>query len=89
MKERLAGREWAPRVIENLPMASYAVKTVPLDSYLSQRNIERVDFIKMDIEGAEASAMGGMERTVGRSAALVDDNGIQSRGVEDIRRGPS
>lgn len=70
MKERLAGRELAPRVIENLPMVSYVVKTVSLDSYLSQRNIERVDFIKMDIEGAEASAIRGMERIVGRSGPL-------------------
>ena len=69
-KERLAGRELAPRVIENLPMVSYVVKTVPLDSYLSRRNIERVDFIKMDIEGAEATAIRGMERTVGRSGPL-------------------
>jgi FkbM family methyltransferase len=70
MKERLAGRELAPRVMENLPMLSYVVKTVPLDSYLCQRNSERVDFIKMDIEGAEASAVRGMERTVGRSGPL-------------------
>jgi FkbM family methyltransferase len=70
MRDLRAWRRLAPGVIEDPPKVSYAVKTVSLDSYLSRRNIGRVDFIKMDIEGAEAAAVRGMERTVRRSGPL-------------------
>lgn len=36
------------------------VETVTLDSFCSENNISKVDFIKVDIEGAEIMAIGGM-----------------------------
>lgn len=35
------------------------IKTITLDSYLSDKNIERIDFIKIDIEGSELKFLEG------------------------------
>ena len=40
---------------------SYPIQLMTLDSFVSSRNIQKVDFIKMDIQGAEGFAMKGME----------------------------
>lgn len=39
---------------------------VALDDYAEQRNIQRIDFIKMDIEGAEHAALLGMQKIINR-----------------------
>jgi FkbM family methyltransferase len=40
------------------------VGTITLDDYVVQNNLTRVDFIKMDIEGAELAALTGARRTI-------------------------
>ena len=40
------------------------VETQTLDDFVSANSVERVDFIKMDIEGAEQEALIGAERTI-------------------------
>jgi len=45
------------------------VPTVRLDDYLEEHGIDQVDFIKMDIEGAELLALRGAERLLSRDAA--------------------
>ena len=40
--------------------APFAVQTVSLDHYLDDRGVDRVDVMKMDIEGAEVQAFEGM-----------------------------
>ncbi len=45
------------------------VKTVTLDDYMGQMRVERVDFIKMDIEGAELLALRGAERLLSQRDA--------------------
>ena len=40
------------------------VETQTLDDFLSANSVERIDFIKMDIEGAEPEALIGAERTI-------------------------
>jgi FkbM family methyltransferase len=40
------------------------VETQTLDDFLSSNSVERIDFIKMDIEGAELEALIGAERTI-------------------------
>jgi len=40
------------------------VRTVAIDDFVTERGLERVDFIKMDIEGAEPMALAGAEKTI-------------------------
>lgn len=42
------------------------VKTICLDDFAREQNIEKIDFIKMDIEGAELSALRGAEGAIRR-----------------------
>lgn len=44
--------------------AGERVCTVTLDEYVVRLNLDRVDFIKMDIEGAEAMALKGAQQTI-------------------------
>jgi FkbM family methyltransferase len=44
--------------------AGVDVETQTLDDFVSANSVERVDFIKMDIEGAEPEALVGAERTI-------------------------
>jgi len=43
---------------------SLQVTTISIDDFVSERKLPRVDFIKMDIEGAELSALKGAEKTI-------------------------
>jgi FkbM family methyltransferase len=69
-KALLSNREIPPRILQGLPTQSYAIKTRTVDSYLADRHINHVDFIKMDIEGAEMSALRGMKETIRSSRHL-------------------
>jgi len=40
------------------------VKTLAIDDFVAERKLARLDFIKMDIEGSELSALRGAERTL-------------------------
>jgi len=44
--------------------AAVSVETVTLDDFIRANSVERVDFIKMDIEGSEPDALAGAERTI-------------------------
>ncbi len=46
---------------------SVSVPVLPLDDVLDGLGVETVDFIKMDIEGAEQRALAGARRTIERS----------------------
>jgi len=57
------GKDFEPRV--------YDVRTAPVDALLNELGIDRVDVIKMDIEGAEMGALRGMTRTIQNSPQLT------------------
>ena len=40
------------------------IQLVKLDDFAKERNLKKVDFIKMDIEGAELDALKGSEETI-------------------------
>ncbi len=48
-----------------------AAKGLPLDQYATEQGLERVDLIKMDIEGAELCALQGMETILRRDHPLL------------------
>ena len=43
---------------------SLQVTTVSIDDFVAEKKLPKVDFIKMDIEGAELSALKGAEKTI-------------------------
>lgn len=42
----------------------YTVNTITIDDYVNSSSLDRVDFIKMDIEGAEMEALKGAVKTI-------------------------
>jgi FkbM family methyltransferase len=40
------------------------ISTITIDAFVARRNIEKIDFIKMDIEGAETFALKGSIETI-------------------------
>ena len=69
-QSQLGEQDVAPRIQENFPVRKYTVDKVVVDDYLNQRGIEQVDFIKMDIEGAELGALRGMKNIILQSPGL-------------------
>jgi FkbM family methyltransferase len=51
---------------------SVDIESVNLDDYLEKNNLfDKVNFVKMDIEGSEISALGGMEKLLNRNSPLT------------------
>jgi len=78
----------APRLKGFQPQV-YTVPVVPLDELLEERSLQQVDFIKMDIEGAELGALRGLRRTLVRSpqvALIMEYNplGLQAFGTDPL-----
>ena len=49
---------------ENFKLASDLVETIRLDDFVKENNLERVDFIKSDIEGFERNLLAGAQETL-------------------------
>jgi FkbM family methyltransferase len=47
---------------------SLRVETLAIDDWVEQQGLDRVDWIKMDVEGSEAAALRGARRTLARFA---------------------
>ncbi|MCY3575155.1 MAG: FkbM family methyltransferase [Chloroflexi bacterium] len=61
----------APRVLAGFEPQTYRVRAIAIDDCLAEWGIDRVDIIKMDIEGAELTALRGMRRAIRRSPDLA------------------
>jgi hypothetical protein len=83
-RRRLAEKEISPRVLHDFPETQHSVKTTTLDSFWASGLLPRADFIKMDIEGAEMSALQGMKGLLGSSPRLIMVMEYYPRGLELI-----
>ncbi len=67
--ENLEGWQ-ANRIVEGETKDSIAIAGLRLDEVVEQEKVKRIDFLKMNIEGAEAMAIRGMEQTLRITRAL-------------------
>ena len=65
-----SARELAPRAVTSQAGAQYEVVAVRIDEELASLGITDVDFVKMDIEGAEMGALLGMEGILKKGGVL-------------------
>ncbi len=65
------------------PTKAVIVKTMALDHYLAEKNISHVDFIKMDVEGAELEVLKGARALLTRTPRP-----ILMVEIQDIRTAP-
>lgn len=63
--------DFAPRLSKDFQPQTFTVRTAAVDALLAELQIERIDVIKMDIEGAELGALRGMRQTIQRSPRLT------------------
>jgi FkbM family methyltransferase len=63
-QERLVFKDTGPGSRPSLDGGGVEVETETLDHFVSVSSVERVDFIKMDIEGSEPEALFGAEQTI-------------------------
>lgn len=69
-RAQMSDYDIAPRVKGFQPQ-TYTVRTARVDDLLAAEGVDRVDLIKMDIEGAELGALRGMAKTIARSDGLA------------------
>lgn len=69
-REQTSDYAVAPRMRDTFTPQTYTVQAVVLDNYLAALGIDSVDFIKMDIEGAELTALTGMRDIIRQSPHL-------------------
>ncbi len=70
-QEGIAEGDIAPRLSGDFTVQIFEVRLTRLDTLLAEQGIEAVDFIKMDIEGAEIGALRGLRGTIGKSPTLT------------------
>lgn len=57
--------------VVNEPVSKVEVMTTTLDHYLERVGIDKVDFVKMDVEGAELDVLKGASRLLNNSKPLI------------------
>src|SRR6266566_2473700 len=64
---------------------SDTVQTIALDQYLSE-HVRRVDVLKLDLEGAEAIALDGMQRSISQARCVIFE--VNAAHLRDLRVAP-
>jgi len=59
-----SGRNSSAKMLSEPNKYSNSVEIVTLDDFVEQNRVERIDWIKMDIEGAEPLVLEGMKKTL-------------------------
>lgn len=62
--EKLGFEDRGPASLPASGKSAVEVETQTIDDFVSRNSLKKVDFIKMDIEGAEPRALTGAERTI-------------------------
>ncbi len=70
-RAQMGADDLAPRHEAGFEMQRYGVKTAAIDDCLDQLGVQRIDLVKMDIEGAELAALRGMKRTIAASPNMA------------------
>ena len=70
-RAQMGAGDVAPRREAGFEMQRYGVRTIAIDDCLDELGAGRIDLVKMDIEGAELSALRGMRRTIAASPGLA------------------
>lgn len=63
--------ENAASIIHGNGRCTETVTVVRLDDFFQEQNIQKVDFIKMDIEGAEPNALKGLEKIISECRPII------------------
>jgi FkbM family methyltransferase len=59
------------RIDQNAAVESQSVEAVTLDEYVQTKGIAKVDFLKIDVEGAEASVLEGATNVLNRDKPIL------------------
>lgn len=70
-RSSLSKHDIAPRIASDFPMEAFQVRTTSVDTYLSEIGVQKVNVVKMDIEGAELGALRGMRQLIQDTPDLV------------------
>jgi FkbM family methyltransferase len=70
-QSQLSDSDIAPRIDSEFQVQKFSVRTVSVDACLEELGIQKVDVVKMDIEGAEIGALHGMKQTIANSPDLA------------------
>jgi len=68
---------------------SIGIRLITLDAFIKEHTIPKVDFIKMDIQGAEGLAIAGMKKTIGDNPHLMMFTEFWPTGIERTGQSPS
>ena len=78
-----ANRIYEPKKTKTQDFKSIKVSTVSIDDYLAVHNVSRINFIKMDIEGAEFRALQGMKTLLEKNKNLTIFTEFDKLALED------
>jgi FkbM family methyltransferase len=89
----LADRPVRPGGVDVTPIATVDVRAVTLDDYCAERDVHRVDLLKIDVEGSEYQVLRGSERLLSEQrvgccvfeyGGTTEDMGVDPVAIEQL-----